>query len=345
MINSPDISVIVPIYNVEKYLPRCIDSIINQTHKNIEIILVDDGSPDRSGEIADEYAKKDERIKVIHQENRWLGGARNSGLRIANGKYVLFVDSDDYVRLNMCERLLRVVNHNDVDIVMFGETIIDGDSLSDCYYSNIDFNTIFRGDEARDILFSGVISSHSLNSSGTKLYKRTMLIENNIFFDEEIRYAEDYDFCLRLFPHIDSFINIHESLVFYELHSGSIMFSFDDEIVDKLVVLYNKRENFILNNNLINDKYRTDSANLLLNSIINSINKYIGNCSFKRSIYLLKKMVYNNSIINAMEYIDTEGIDLGRIGKLNAELIKKKRYFLLYLVYVFDKTFKSNERR
>ena len=90
--NQPDISVIVPMYNVEQFLPRCVESIINQTHKNIEIILVDDESPDRSGEIAEEYAAKDSRIKVIHQKNKWLGGARNSGIKIATGKYIIFVD-------------------------------------------------------------------------------------------------------------------------------------------------------------------------------------------------------------------------------------------------------------
>ncbi|OUQ56652.1 hypothetical protein B5E58_10530, partial [Tyzzerella sp. An114] len=93
------ISVIVPIYNVEKYLNRCVDSIINQTYKNLEIILVDDGSPDNCGKICDEYAKKDNRIKVVHKENGGVSSARNVGLNIATGDYIGFVDGDDWIDL------------------------------------------------------------------------------------------------------------------------------------------------------------------------------------------------------------------------------------------------------
>lgn len=89
------ISIIIPIYNVEKYLKRCIDSIVNQTYKNTEIILVNDGSPDNCGEICDEYAKIDSRIKVIHKENGGLSSARNAGIDISSGEYIMFVDSDD----------------------------------------------------------------------------------------------------------------------------------------------------------------------------------------------------------------------------------------------------------
>ena len=95
--NDSLISIIVPVYNVEQYLSRCVDSLVNQTYHNIEIILVDDGSPDRSGEICDEYAKKDKRVKVIHQSNGGLSDARNTALDIAKGDYLMFVDSDDWI--------------------------------------------------------------------------------------------------------------------------------------------------------------------------------------------------------------------------------------------------------
>ena len=95
--NDSLLSIIVPVYNVEQYLSRCVDSLVNQTYHNIEIILVDDGSPDRSGEICDEYAKKDKRVKVIHQSNGGLSDARNTALDIAKGDYLMFVDSDDWI--------------------------------------------------------------------------------------------------------------------------------------------------------------------------------------------------------------------------------------------------------
>lgn len=110
------ISVIVPIYKVEKYLKQCIDSIIDQTYNNIEIILVDDGSPDCSGEICDEYAKKDERIKVIHKKNGGLSDARNKGINEATGKYIAFIDSDDYIEPCYLEKLYHAIKKNGTKI-------------------------------------------------------------------------------------------------------------------------------------------------------------------------------------------------------------------------------------
>ena len=114
------VSVIIPIYNVEKYIRQCIDSVLNQTYTQIEIILVDDGSPDNCGAICDEYAERDNRIKVIHKENGGLSDARNAGLAIAQGDFVYFLDSDDYLRKNEAiEELLAVCGIESSDIVYF----------------------------------------------------------------------------------------------------------------------------------------------------------------------------------------------------------------------------------
>lgn len=114
------ISIIIPVYNVENYLPKCLDSVISQTYEQLEIIIVDDGSTDKSGIICDEYARKDNRIIVIHKSNGGLSDARNSGLDIARGEYVMFVDSDDYVEPTFCEIPLRIAIREHVDIVSFG---------------------------------------------------------------------------------------------------------------------------------------------------------------------------------------------------------------------------------
>ena len=107
MNSNPKISVIVPVYKVEKYLDKCVESIVNQTYKNLEIILVDDGSPDNCPAMCDEWAEKDERIRVIHKENGGLADARNAGMDIATGDYIGFVDSDDWIEPNMYEVLLK----------------------------------------------------------------------------------------------------------------------------------------------------------------------------------------------------------------------------------------------
>lgn len=114
------ISVIVPVYKVEPYLRKCLDSIVGQTYRNLEIILVDDGSPDNCGAICDEYAARDERIKVIHKENGGVASARNAGLAVASGDYIGWVDSDDWIETDMFERLLKGAEFYDADIVICG---------------------------------------------------------------------------------------------------------------------------------------------------------------------------------------------------------------------------------
>ena len=121
---QPLLSIIVPIYNVEQYLDRCIQSILNQTYQNLEIILVDDGATDCSGVIADSYAAKDKRIKVFHKENGGLSDARNYGLDHVTGDYILFIDSDDFIVNTMCERLITVANNNNADIIITSIDII-----------------------------------------------------------------------------------------------------------------------------------------------------------------------------------------------------------------------------
>lgn len=115
---EPLISIIVPVYKVEQYINKCIDSIINQTYKNLEIILVDDGSPDNCGSICDEYAKKDKRIKVIHKKNGGLSDARNVGINIAKGEYIGFVDSDDFINREMYAKLYKIIIEYDADIAV-----------------------------------------------------------------------------------------------------------------------------------------------------------------------------------------------------------------------------------
>ena len=116
--DNPLISIIVPCYNVERYLPKCVDSILNQTYKNLEVWLVDDGSPDRCGDICDEYARKDARVKVIHKQNGGLSDARNVAVDVANGEYIIFIDSDDRVTFDHVETLYNLAVKYEVDLAV-----------------------------------------------------------------------------------------------------------------------------------------------------------------------------------------------------------------------------------
>lgn len=125
--SEPKVSVVIPMYNVEKYLDTCVQSVRKQTLQNIEIILVDDGSPDRCGDMAEEYAKQDLRIRVVHRENGGLGPARNSGMEVATGEYIGFVDSDDWIEPQMFEELYNAATQHNADICFSGmQCMVDG---------------------------------------------------------------------------------------------------------------------------------------------------------------------------------------------------------------------------
>lgn len=147
------ISIIIPIYKVEPYLRRCLDSVLAQTYTDLQIILVDDGSPDGCGAICDEYAAKDSRIEVIHQENRGLSGARNAGLALAKGEYIAFLDSDDYVDETMYEKLLQVLLEKDADIAECGYRWVKPDVTYD--RENTGKVDIYTNLEALEMLYFG----------------------------------------------------------------------------------------------------------------------------------------------------------------------------------------------
>lgn len=170
MENPGRISVIVPVYNVENYLKRCLDSIIGQSYDNLEILLVNDGSSDRSGEICEQYSKIDKRIRVFHQSNKGLSEARNLALNYASGDYVACVDSDDYIEKDMCETMLKLMD-DETDIACCGTNVIFPDDLNKRNYVSYKVHnyTKYNNHEAvRELFFQRIISF----SSCDKLFRR-----------------------------------------------------------------------------------------------------------------------------------------------------------------------------
>lgn len=185
------ISIIIPIYNADKYLSDCIDSLLSQTYNNLEIILVDDGSTDNSGKICDDYAKKDKRIKVIHKQNGGVSSARNQGLDIAKGDYIAFVDPDDYVLPDMYKTLLRVIQNTNTDIVICGSTTTDihGTTCKSYFPTNNNFVYSKFVDWFQDFIEYG-----NLQVVWNKLFKKNILIGHS--FDTDLVRAEDVNFLL-----------------------------------------------------------------------------------------------------------------------------------------------------
>lgn len=196
---NPKISIIVPMYGVEKYLDKCIKSIQNQTIHDIEIILVDDGSPDRCGEIAENFARSDQRIRVIHQENAGLGPARNTGMYVARGEYIGFVDSDDWVETSMFERLYRVAEKHNADIVVGGHCDWRDGKVIRTKKHPLAGQTVtnkFEIDEIRKNLYGRRIDDRETEafpmSVWIAIYKRNMIVENSLRFENII--SEDIIF-------------------------------------------------------------------------------------------------------------------------------------------------------
>lgn len=182
------VSVIVPVYNVEKYLTRCLDSICNQTYCNLEIILVDDGSSDNSGRICDEYAKKDKRIRTKHKQNAGVSAARNDGLDIATGDYITFVDSDDYVAPEMYEMLIAKIQTQNADIAVCGYFQEGNDGVFRINWKGTDEVCLTQLEQIECLLRNRYYTC----SLWDKLYRSDIL--RNIRFDESIHHYEDYLF-------------------------------------------------------------------------------------------------------------------------------------------------------
>ena len=176
------ISVIVPVYNVEKYLEECINSIINQTYKNLEIILVDDGATDNSGKMCDEFAKKDNRIKVIHKNNGGLSDARNAGIEIATGEYIQFVDSDDYIDFDMIELLYKNAKKYDTDISMCSHYILTEEECTP--EGTGELNIYNRVQVLKEILLDEKVRSYAWNKLFAKeLFKEIRFPKGKVFED------------------------------------------------------------------------------------------------------------------------------------------------------------------
>lgn len=203
------ISIVVPVYKVEKYLKKCVESLINQTYKAIEIILVNDGSPDLCPKLCDEYAVKDKRISVIHKENGGLSDARNTGLREAKGEYVLFVDSDDFIDLNTCERFEKFIGPNKPDIIVGNARKIDGNQVVTMSHT---FNSYGKMITGKQYLKNELSSGTMYMAVCLNLYNKSYLLVNQFKFKVGILH-EDEQFTPRVFLKAERIIGT--DIIFY----------------------------------------------------------------------------------------------------------------------------------
>lgn len=243
---NPLISIIIPIYNVEKQLSRCITSVRTQTYKNLEIILVNDGSADKCGEICDKVAKEDHRIQVIHKENGGLSDARNAGLEVANGDYIAFIDSDDYVACDYIKTLYCNISKENADAAVCSFCLIDeNDTLLENRFIC----------ESKEVILGFQLLQKVLRHDGSKyvvmwnkLYRRELFTD--LRFDKDKIYEDEY-INFKLFWQCNRIVLIHEVLYYYLQRQESIIGSkMTLKKIDMKNEFHKKRINFYSNKNL-----------------------------------------------------------------------------------------------
>lgn len=248
------VSVIIPVYNVEKYLERCVQSVSRQTLQELEIILVDDGSPDRCPELCDKYATMDMRVKVIHKPNGGLASARNAGLRVAIGEFVFFLDSDDWLELDGLELLYKTALEYDVDFVRY--------RAIRSYWPGLEEHAPGRVEEIREMpggyydynkikesIYPKLIATSQLTmgpivAAWSSLYRIDFLKKNNLYFDERVKFSEDMIFSAKVVLNANSFYYIDNACVYHYFYNPtSISKSFREgrwESCKHLIELFEK---------------------------------------------------------------------------------------------------------
>ncbi len=278
------VSIIVPVYNVEKYLPACLDSLIRQTYHNIEIICVNDGSPDNSGMIIADYIKKDSRIILINQKNQGLSGARNTGLENAKGEYVIFLDSDDWMDYETVEVALEEAQKENAQLVMWSY-VKEYPSLSEPKNVFDDLKIVFEGDGLTNRLhkrMAGLTGSELSDPSNAdsavtawgKMYK-TQCIKNCRFVDTKIIGTEDALFSLQALCNIKKAVFINGHFNHYRKdNSTSLTRKYKPELFAQWQELYSRmgdviRENHLPFDDALNNRVALSIIGLGLNELIN----------------------------------------------------------------------------
>ena len=254
---TPKVSIVVPVYNTEKYLRQCIDSLTNQTLKDIEIVIVDDGSKEECALLCDELAKNDARIKVVHKVNGGLGFARNSGIEASCGEYVGFVDSDDYVDFAMYESLYNAAVENDADLVVSGISFVGGNTFSKAgefeEKKYFDKDTVFEKEGITKLLL-GVVGALPNEPDDSRygvsvcknIFRRSLLCEENIrFFSEREIISEDTVFMVDYIKRIKKAVGVQGAFYRYRRNDESLSKSYKSDRFEKVIVFLTELEKHI----------------------------------------------------------------------------------------------------
>ncbi len=330
----PEFSIIIPVYKVEKYLCQCVDSVLEQNYSDFEIILVDDGSPDNCPKICDEYTKKDSRISVVHKTNGGLSSARNAGLPLAHGRYVWFVDSDDYLPENALVSLEKYFSEN-ADIIHFGFACdqFNGEITKSkpVYIGTTNKNKMAE-------LVETACSSHLFTYVWRSIYKNEFLKKHNLKFKDGLSFAEDSAFNSAAFLLADKMIFADECAYVYRDRSDGISktinASFDGKIIEHFSEYDKIRDESYEKFSIAKDeKYYKDAGKFTLNNIFySSIVQRIYRSSSKRKFHFFKKLCKTEMIKKAFKRFDINAMKSNSLDWWMFWAVKHRLYFAGHLI-------------
>lgn len=315
-------SVIIPIYNSEKYLRRCIDSVLSQSASDLELILVDDGSKDKSGDICKGYANKDKRVKYIRKENAGVSAARNTGIDNAKGEYIGFVDSDDEIKSDMYESLLNSIKENDAQLVICDATTV-------CSDGKTEEDTLPCFESSCNIAKQSLTSEQLLYMAGAAwrcLYKRELLENGKVRFPVGIKLSEDRIFNILAMGCADKMYYLKEQFYLRYVISGSAVNKYHSDYFETVLNAGEKIEQ-ALDEGGFSDEFKTAyKSNVSYGALVSIYNEFHKDCknTFRQKISKIKEICNNEKVQEALSVCCDD---------LKLKLIKKKRvYTLVFLV-------------
>lgn len=262
------ITIVVPVYNTEKYIARCLDSILNQTYKNLEIIVINDGSPDKSLELIKGYQEKDSRIIIIDKKNAGVSAARNDGIAKSSGKYIMFIDSDDWINLKMVEELLFEIKESNSEVAK-------ATYMKDFIYKQeiilIDIKEeklLLDKSNIKEELYYKMLTGYYFNNMWGQLIKTSVIKDNNIKFNSNYTYGEDALFCQDLYSKVQNMVLINKPYYHYFFNTTSITTTMNMEKIRirciNAIEIYSRLYDFIIACNINSDYEKQLVANRVL---------------------------------------------------------------------------------
>ncbi len=326
------ISVIIPVYNSENYLKRCINSILDSTFDDFEIILVNDGSTDKSQEICEQFSNADKRVKLLNQENAGASSARNTGIAESAGDWIVFVDSDDYIHPRFLEMVAAYAD-SQYDCLIFGYS---SDTLSSTENSIM---MEFSSKQEKLMLIRKTLTGENislnhqvaLRTPWSKAFRRRIIIDNRLLFYTQLKIGEDEIFNIQYYLIADKIAYVPDAIYHLELHEGSIMSSFQPALLENDIFFQHQLQSTFMNHDIFSD-LETDFYLNVLKSIKNILQKNVFNksntLSFSEKCKICDAILSDEIYLQAKKYI----VNLKDIRKrMFFSAFFNKRYFLIML--------------